>query len=131
MAVWTISAEAGTGGQCIAAGLAERADVPLLDRDGLAPLARQADLDMADVELIQEHLAGRLGALALGIAVSGGSADAVRELRLRQQLPELGRTVLSQAAGTPAVILAPAAFASLRDHHSAVHVRLRAPFGWR
>ena len=29
------------------------------------------------------------------------------------------------------MILAPAAFAGLREHPSAVHVRLRAPFDWR
>jgi cytidylate kinase len=131
--VWTISAERGTGGDTIAAMLAERAGVPLLDREALAPLAREIekDFELCDVEAIEEHLVGRLAPLALGVAVSGGSPEAVRELRLRQCLPELGRALLKKASRWPAVILAPAAFAGLPEHASAIHVRLRAPVEWR
>jgi cytidylate kinase len=131
--VWTISAEGGTGGDAIAAMLAERAGVPLLDREALAPMAREIekDFELCDVEAIEEHLVGRLAPLALGVAVSGGSPEAVRELRLRQCLPQLGHALLKKASRWPAVILAPAAFAGLSDHPSAVHVRLRAPFDWR
>jgi len=60
-----------------------------------------------------------------------GAGDAFHELQLRRTLPELGRTVLEEAARGPAVIFAPAAFAALRDHPAAVHVRLTAPFDWR
>jgi cytidylate kinase len=131
--VWTISAEGGTGGDVVAALLAERAGVPLLDREALATLAREIekDFELCDVEAIEEHLVGRLAPLALGVAVSGGSPEAVRELRLRQCLPELARALLKKASRWPAVIVGPAAFAGLREHPSAVHVRLRAPVEWR
>jgi cytidylate kinase len=39
--------------------------------------------------------------------------------------------VLVEAVRQPAVIVAPAAFAALRDHPSAVHLWLRAPLDWR
>jgi hypothetical protein len=133
VALWTISAETGTGGELIAAELAERAGVPLLDRQALAPLAREIekDFELCDLEAIEDHLVGKLAPLALGVAVSGGSAEAVRELRLRQVLPELAAAILKRAARWPAVILAPTAFGGLKDHASAVHVRLRGPYEWR
>jgi Cytidylate kinase-like family len=131
MAVWTVSAQVGTGDREIAAELAERADVPLLDRASLVTLAHELDPDIGDAEELEARLSGRLMALTLGAAIATGAPDAVRELRLRKELPELGRTVLRNATKQPAVVLAPAAFAALPDHPSAIHVRLRAPFEWR
>jgi cytidylate kinase len=63
--------------------------------------------------------------------MTSGAADAFRELRLRQELPELGRAVVAEAARRPGVILASAAFAALQEHPTAIHVRLRAPLEWR
>jgi len=40
---WTLSAQLGTGGREIATELAARADVRLLDRQGLATLAHELD----------------------------------------------------------------------------------------
>jgi cytidylate kinase len=133
MAVWTISAQCGTGGAEVARELAARADVPLLDRKSLLAFAIDLDLVPAvdNVEALEERVGGRLNALALSAAMSSGSPHAFRELQLRQTLPELGRAVLREAAREPVVIFAPAAFAALGDHPSAVHVRLRAPFEWR
>jgi cytidylate kinase len=133
MAVWTISAQAGTGGLEIATELARRADVPLLDRKALLRVARSLEpgTSLEEPEELEERLGGRLNELFLSAALTTGAADAFREFQLRRTLPELGRTVLCEAARTPAVIVAPAAFAPLRDHPSAVHVRLRAPFEWR
>src|SRR5262249_43378735 len=58
-------------------------------------------------------------------------AEPVRELQLKQALPDLGRRLMSEAAREPCVIAVPAAFAALADHPGAVHARLRAPFDWR
>ena len=133
MAVWTISAQAGTRGPEIAAELARRADVPLLDRKALLPFAQglEPDVELEEPEDLEARICGRLNGLFLGAALTTGAAGAYRELQLRRALPELGRTVLREAARGPAVIYAPGAFAALRDHPSAVHVRLRAPFEWR
>jgi hypothetical protein len=45
MAVWTISAQRGTGGTRLATELATAAGVPLLDREALALFAQQIDPD--------------------------------------------------------------------------------------
>ena len=108
MAVWTISAQIGTGDREIAAELAERADVPLLDRASLVRLANELDPDIGNAEELEARLGGRLMALTLGAAIATGAPDAVRELRLRKELPELGRIVLREATRQPAVVVAPA-----------------------
>jgi len=132
MALWTISAETGTGGLEVARELAARTGVPLLDRAALAVVARELEPGLgADPDELEERICSRLSALALGVAASTGQPDAVRELRLRRNLPELARTVLRMAARQPAVVLAQGAFAALRDHPAGTHVRLRAPFAWR
>src|SRR5579862_381550 len=133
MAVWTISAQAGTAGLEIATELARQADVPLFDRKGLLLVAQRLEplTSLDDPDDLEARFGGRLNALFLSAALTTGAADAFREFQLRRTLPELGRTVLCDVARSPAVIVAPAAFAPLRDHPSALHVRLRAPFDWR
>jgi Cytidylate kinase-like family len=131
MAVWTIAAQGGTGGARLAAVLAEAAGVSLLDRQTLALFAHQLDPDFPDLDEIEGRLGGRLNTLALSTAITAGSADAYREIELRQKLPAIGRAVVAEASRSPAVIYAPAAFAASTEHRSAVHVRLRAPFDWR
>jgi hypothetical protein len=131
MAVWTIAAQEGTGGERVAAELAVAASVSLLDRKALALVAHELDPNLPEGDDLGRRGSGRLIALALSTAITTGSEDAVRELRLRQTLPALGRAVVAEAARSPCVIYAPAAFAALSEHPSAVHVRLRAPLDWR
>ena len=50
MPVWTISAQAGTGADQVAAELAAAAGVPLLDRNALASLAHDIDPDHLEAE---------------------------------------------------------------------------------
>ena len=114
--------------------LAASAGVPLYDRHELARLLHELEPEVSgvdDVDTLEERVGGRLNAFALSAALVAGAGDAFHELQLRRTLPELGRTVLLEAARRPAVIFAPAAFAALRDHPAAVHVRLTAPFEWR
>jgi cytidylate kinase len=125
--VWTISAQIGTGGERVAAELAERADVPLVDRYVLAAGVE----GIGDVDSVERRVCSRLNAVGLTLALTTGVPEAYRELRLRRDLPALGRRLFAEATRQPAVVLAHAAFAALRDHPSAVHVRLRAPFAWR
>jgi hypothetical protein len=131
MGVWTISAQAGTGGEDIAARLAVAAGVPLLDRKTLALFAHELNPLVADGEELERRVGGPLNLAALSMAMTTGSLDAFQELQLRQTLPELARAVVGDAARRPCVIFAAAAFASLPDHPSAIHVRLRAPLEWR
>jgi hypothetical protein len=136
MAVWTIAAQEGTGGERIAAELAASAGVPLLDRHSLALFAHELDpeeLEVEDFEEIEERIGGRLRTLAFSMAITTGpaAAAALQELQLRHKLPELGRAVIGEAARQPCVILAPAAFAALPQHPGAIHVRLRAPLASR
>jgi hypothetical protein len=131
MAVWTIAAQEGTGSARLAAELGQAAGVSLLDREALARFVHQIDPNIPEADDLEERLGGRLNMLALSTAITAGSADAVREIQLRQKLPALGRAVLAEAARSPCVIYAPAAFAALSQHPSAVHVRLRAPLDWR
>ena len=133
MSIWTISSQTGTDGAAIAAELAVRARAPLFDREMLATLAcaLEPSLTSSDLDDLEERVGGRLNALALSAAMTSGSPEAFQELQLRQTLPSLGRAVLRQAARGSAVIVANAAFAALAEHPGALHVRLRARFGWR
>jgi hypothetical protein len=135
MAVWTVSAEQGTGGDRVAASLAAAADVALIDREALAVLAGEINPDVTGAakldELERRVGGGGVSLLALCAPFSPLAGEAVRELQLHHALPELGRTVLARAARCSCVIVASGAFAALDTHCSAVHVRLRAPFDWR
>jgi hypothetical protein len=131
MVVWTISAQEGTGGARVAADLAAAAEVSLLDRETLALLAHQADPTLPELDDLDGRLGSRFSKLLLSTAISAGSADALHEVELRQKLPTLARAVVSEAARSPCVIYAPAAFAAVPQHPSAIHVRLRAPLEWR
>lgn len=131
MAVWTISAQEGTAGDRVAARLAASAGVPLLDRASLEVFARELNPEIGDIEDLQESAGGLIKLAGLSVGMTGGSVDAFRELQVRRTLPELGRTIMSEAARSPCVILAAGAFAALPDHCSAVHVRLWAPAEWR
>jgi hypothetical protein len=136
MTVWTIAAQAGTGGEHVAAELAAAAGVPLLDRHTLAGYAHDLDpdtLDLDGAEGIEERYGGRFYTLAFSLAMTNaaGAAEALQELERRHKLPALARAVLRDATREPCVILAPAAFAALADHPGAIHVRLRAPLACR
>ncbi len=132
MRIWTISAAAGAGGERIAADLAEAAGVPLLDFKALSSLIPDQLGDVPDLAHLEERVGGRLNAIGLSLAMIGtGSALALSELEFRRTLPELGRAVLGEAARSSCVILAQSAFLGLRDHVSAIHVRIHAPLEWR
>jgi len=132
MRIWTISAAAGAGGERVAADLAAASVVPLFDFKALSSLAPDRLGDVPDLAHLEERVGGRLNAIGLSLAMIGsGSALAVSELEFRRTLPELGRTVLGEAARSSCVILAQTAALGLRDHVSAIHVRIHAPLEWR
>jgi cytidylate kinase len=121
--VWTISAQAGSGGEQIAPLLAERVGVPLVD-----PLTTDGAPHGRRVRRIASWFfeAG---------ACTGSMFVASTDLRLVQsETPterELTESLISEAARSPAVIADWSAFAVLADHPAACHVRVRAPVEWR
>jgi hypothetical protein len=135
MAVWTVSAEEGTGGDVLAARLAAAAGVALYDREALAVLAHEIDpaiTGSAKIDDLERCVgSGGMTLLSLGVPFSPGAADAVRQLQLHHALPDLGRAVTARAAREPCVIAASGAFAALAERCGVVHVRLRAPLDWR
>src|SRR5689334_6987411 len=134
MAVWTVSAEVGTGAERVAALLAEASGAELLDRAALLRLAHDLHVDLGgieDVDELEARAGGRLDLIACSMAVLAGSGDAVRAMQEQRPVPELVQVVAAAAASRPCVILAPGTFAALPLHHTAVHARLFAPFAWR
>src|SRR5262245_28153786 len=130
MLVCTIAAEAGTPANVVAATIAARSGARLLDRPVLIALARDLDTEISDFDRLEERVCNRLTTFAMGLAFPG-APDVVRELELKKTVARMARKVLSDAVREPSVILAPAAFAGLEDHPSAIHVSLRAPLAWR
>jgi hypothetical protein len=87
MTVWTISAQPGTRGLEIAAGLSARAGVPLFDQQTLEPIVHEFSPDLrelGDLNDVEGRFGGRLNALALAAAMTCGAPDAFREFELRQ-----------------------------------------------
>ena len=122
MTVWTISAQEGTGGGRLAAELAAAAQVPLFDRAALGRLAHEADPALPETGDLEARFS-RFTMLSLSAALSAGSVEAFQEVELRHNFPTLGRAILGEAARSPCVLYLPAAFAVLRDHPAAIHVR--------
>src|SRR5688572_4508054 len=127
MTVWTISWQAGSGGERVAHLLAERAGVPLVDPQTVAAVrgALESEGRMGRVTTWLSDV----GALAAPMFVA--PADL---LAARSELPsarELMESVILEAARSPAVVVDWSSFAILAEHPSACHVRIRAPLEWR
>jgi cytidylate kinase len=132
VAVWTISWQEGSGGEEVARLLAERAGVPLVDREVIEAIARTFDTGLREASEIERHLPGALTRMGLSAAaIPGGSALAVAELRKPETLRDVVELVFRQAARWPCVLLGRGGFAILAGHPGAYHVRIRAPFEWR
>lgn len=87
---------------------------------------------LGDVERLPQRIGGRMIAAALGLASTTlACAEAVRELRFRDELLQVARDVLGEATNASCVLATSVGFAALKDDPSAVHVRLRAPLEWR
>lgn len=128
--IWTIAADAGTGGDLVAAQLAALSGTPLVDVAELARLARLVDPEIGGVEDIRERFGPRLMGQSLSIGVAVGSPGAGEEIHGRLRFSELAKSSVREAARRPGVIVAAGAFAALRDHPTALHVRISAPTQW-
>jgi hypothetical protein len=133
IALWTLSAQMGVSGREVATRISERAGVPLYDDSALLEAALERGLEAlaADESALATRVGGRLEMLGLQAAIAAGSTDAMQELRLRQELPEVARVLIRETARPPGVVLAAAGFAALRNNPAAIHIRLRASRDWR
>ena len=126
MTVWTISAQAGSGGEHVARLLSDRAGVPLFDPQTIG----------AGVTLQGSSGVGRIASWFCEAGAWAGSMFlASADLRFAQNdLPterDLSESIICDAARSPAVIADWSAFAVLADHPAAYHIRVQAPLEWR
>lgn len=132
MAVWTISWQEGSGGDEVARLLAERAGVPLVDREVVAAIARRFGWTTEQASDYERHLPGPFNRLALSLGLGSlASAATVEELGRPATLAEAVDLVFRHAARWPCVLLGRGGFAILADRPGCVHVRIRAPLIWR
>jgi cytidylate kinase len=127
----TISGSYGAGGSRIGPALAERLDVPFLDRAIPAAVAEQLAVPFDDAEAHDEQLSASWlermlrGFIGQDIAApSGTPAAAATAADFRQATEEV---LLRQAASGRGVILGRAAAILLRDDPRVLRVRLDGP----
>ena len=125
MALWTISWQAGSGGEKVARLLADRAGVPLVDllSPGAAPSQSEKGARVT-------HLAPWVSDLALA-AAPVFFFPVAEEVIARPSPRERVESMILEAGRTSCVVADCSAFAILADHRGACHVRIRAPLEWR
>jgi Cytidylate kinase-like family len=123
-------AQQGTSGRHIAELLAAAADVPLYDGKSLAALGADPMVATLNFDQLARRFR-RLNLAGLALASSLGVQEAIAERNPLRSVPDFARTIINRAAHAPCVIYLAAAFAVARDCPNAIHVRIRAPFGWR
>jgi cytidylate kinase len=133
MAVWTISFEAGTGGELVARELAERAEAPLIDRQAVLAIAHAYGIALEDADHLEHHPPGSpLEKFGLGLAALAPlGATAVAELVRQPTLRAVTERVVREAARQRCVVLGRGGFLILADHPGAIHIRLHGPLEWR
>jgi cytidylate kinase len=132
MALVTISAAYGALGSEVGRRLADRLDVPFLDRAITAGVARRLALPLAEAELLDESPGTRLERLLASFAEMGSlfgvtpvsTEEPTDEATFRRATEEIIR---QQAASGSAVIVGRAAMIVLAEHPHVVRVRLTGP----
>jgi cytidylate kinase len=131
--VITISASFGAGGSVVGPSVAERLQLPFVDRIIPATVAASLDVPMGRALAHDEkpvsvigRLIARLGATALpyGATPVAGAEPVVEEDVFRDQTEQVIRDLVAGGGG---VVLGRAAAIVLADHPSALHVRLDGP----
>ncbi len=127
-AVVTISAPYGTGGSVIGPRLAERLEVPFVDRAIPVSVSRRLDIPVEDAvgreESSQDRLTRWAAYFAPAVQLFGGMAIGEHALHPDQAFRDATEEALREYAAAGAVILGRAGAIVLRDLPGAVHVRL-------
>jgi cytidylate kinase len=131
MTIVTVSASYGAGGAEVGPRLAERLDVPFLDRAIPAEVAERLAVPLEEAAARDESIGGLLTRMAMRLApmgqAFGASAtpqDALDEHAFRRTTEAIIR---EHAAAGRLVVLGRAGALVLRDDPRALHVRLDGP----
>lgn len=126
----TISAPYGAGGSVVGPELADRLDVPLVDRAIPVAVSRRLDIPLDEVvgreELPQTGLSRWMAAFAPAMQMVGGSPAGIVTPADESSFRDATEAVLREYAAKGAVILGRAGAIVLRDVPHALHVRLDA-----
>lgn len=139
--VVTISRQLGSGGDEIAALVAQRLGVPLLDREVISRAAQVAGVSEDALRAAERHTSllsrmleslGKFGAAGGGEGVALEGLSSTMLLTTSADFRALLERVLREIAATePAVILGHAAQIALRDMPGTLHVFIHAPAEFR
>lgn len=129
--VITISAPYGAGGSVVGPALAQRLDVPFLDRAIPVEVSSRLQIPVDDAigldELPRAGLSRWMAAFAPAVQMVGGSFADVTSLPDEIAFRDETEAVLRDHARGGAVILGRAGAIVLRDLPAALHVRLHGP----
>jgi len=122
----TISASYGAGGSRIGPWVAERLDVPFVDRAVPVAVARELRVSVEEALAMEQDAPSRLWSLFAGLAplASGMAAPGVGVASERQLIEQTGVQIRRMAGAGGCVVLGRAAAVVLADHVDALHVRL-------
>ena len=129
MTIVTVSASYGAGGAIVGPQLAERLEVPFLDRAIPTEVAQRLAVPLEEASVRDQAIGGLLSRVALrlapiGMAFGAEPADAIGEDSYCRATEEIIR---ERAALGDAVILGRAAALVLKDDPRALHIRLDGP----
>jgi cytidylate kinase len=127
----TLSATYGAGGSEVGPALAQRLDVPFVDRLIPSEVAKRLAVGLAAARSHDERSSGVLPRLLLSLApmaqAIGAEAPAAPPLADRDFRDKTEQVLFELAEGGQAVILGRAGAVVLRDDPRALHVRLDGP----
>jgi cytidylate kinase len=131
MTLVTLSASYGAGGSELGPRLAERLGVPFLDRAITSQVAERLEVPLAEAESRDDAVGGLLARMVRRLApmgqAFGASAPAYDSVDDAAYCQTTEAIVRKHAASGDAVILGRSGALILRDHPSALHVRLDGP----
>jgi len=134
-AVVTISSTYGTLGEHVGRKVADRLKLPFLDRAIPAAVAAEVTMSFAEISYRESHPVHGLSQWMSFFSPLGsawlGIPEPLEPWRSEREYLDHTESVMRRAAGRGVVILGRGAAVVLRDHPSALHVRLDGPPGKR
>jgi len=127
----TISREYGAGASDLATLLGDQLGWPVLERELVARVAQRLQLEPKTVEAMDEHAPGLLARFSSVLLATAPESPVTVEPYEIPDADAVARAVsdviLEAAATPPVIIVGHGGQCLLRDHPSALHVRLVAP----